>query len=107
MFIAQVTWEAHKERLLRVASRLGLARAHHLPREAAAVSLEWSLAMLLGAIAALTLFLGIGAAIFNIWEDWSFFNSFYFCFVTMTTIGFGDMTPSISGRACVANWFIN
>lgn len=44
------------------------------------------------------LFYTAGASIFIIWEDWSLFNAFYFCFVTMTTIGFGDMTPSISGR---------
>ena len=38
-------------------------------------------------------FFSIGSAIFVFWEDWSFLQSFYFCFITMTTIGFGDVVP--------------
>ena len=62
------------------------------------ISLERNLLMIVGGLAAMILFYTAGASIFIIWEDWSLFNAFYFCFVTMTTIGFGDMTPSISGR---------
>jgi potassium channel subfamily K protein 9 len=31
-----------------------------------------------------------GAAIFTHYENWSYFNSVYYCVVTLTTIGFGD-----------------
>jgi len=32
----------------------------------------------------------IGACVFSKYEDWSFFDSFYYGFITLTTIGFGD-----------------
>ncbi|CAN8015959.1 unnamed protein product [Ixodes persulcatus] len=34
-----------------------------------------------------------GAVLFSIWEDWNYLDGSYFCFVTLSTIGFGDLVP--------------
>ena len=49
-----------------------------------------------GALASLGVFLSCGSYVFTHYEKWSFFEAFYFCFITMTTIGFGDIVPSKS-----------
>ena len=41
----------------------------------------------------LGLYIALGAFIFSKWENWSFTEGFYFCFITLTTIGFGDYVP--------------
>lgn len=34
-----------------------------------------------------------GAILFGEWENWGFLDGSYFCFITLATIGFGDMVP--------------
>ncbi|TGZ53142.1 Potassium channel subfamily K member 18 [Temnothorax longispinosus] len=34
-----------------------------------------------------------GAILFSIWEDWNMLDGSYFCFVSLSTIGFGDIVP--------------
>jgi hypothetical protein len=46
------------------------------------------------AVVLLLLYMMIGAAVFTIWEDWSFFESFYFVYISLSTIGFGDYVPN-------------
>lgn len=38
----------------------------------------------------------LGAAVFAAWEDWSLLDGAYFCFITLSTIGFGDLVPGKS-----------
>lgn len=42
----------------------------------------------------LLLFLFGGALVYSMLEPWSYLQSLYFCFVTLSTVGFGDFLPS-------------
>ncbi|KAL7917897.1 hypothetical protein ACQKWADRAFT_305634 [Trichoderma austrokoningii] len=51
----------------------------------------------------------VGAVIFmqaeKRYQDWTYFQAFYFCFIAYTTIGYGDFTPvSNAGRSFFVFW---
>lgn len=45
------------------------------------------------AIFILVLYIFLGAVVYSVWEGWGFFSAFYFVFISMSTIGFGDFVP--------------
>lgn len=58
------------------------------PRRAA----RWHLVVLLGVV--VTICFVVPAAVFaHLEEDWSFLDAFYFCFISLSTIGLGDYVP--------------
>jgi voltage-gated potassium channel Kch len=49
----------------------------------------------------------VGTVIFRLIEDdWSLMDSLFFCVVTSTTIGYGDLTPSTDASRLVAIVYI-
>ena len=82
-----VMFQSIGERLNKFASVL-ICRAKRYMRckrtEATEMNLMLATGMLSSAI------ITTGAAVFSKYEGWSYFDSFYYCFVTLTTIGFGD-----------------
>ena len=45
------------------------------------------------AIVILIFYILLGALMYSIWEDWNFLEAFYFVFISISTIGFGDVVP--------------
>ena len=47
-------------------------------------------------IVVISTYIGIGAVVFSVWEDWTIMSAAYFSTITLTTIGFGDLVPTRS-----------
>ena len=48
-------------------------------------------------VAAALFILAAGTVVYHYLEDWSWVDSFYFSSVAVTTVGFGDLTPTSDG----------
>lgn len=50
--------------------------------------------------------LATGTVLFRLLEDWSWVDSFYFSVIAITTVGFGDLTPTTDAAKLVAVVYI-
>ncbi|CAD5216805.1 unnamed protein product [Bursaphelenchus okinawaensis] len=48
----------------------------------------------------------LGGLLFHKYEGWPYLEAFYFCFITMATIGFGDYVPSVNMNIAMAMTYI-
>lgn len=46
----------------------------------------------------IALYIYLGALLFSYWEEWDMLTGAYFCFITLSTIGFGDIVPGTDLR---------
>lgn len=53
-----------------------------------------------------TAYLAAGTVLFSLWEEWSSFESFYYCFMTLTSIGLGGYVPRNMPHAVFGGYII-
>ncbi|XP_055380466.1 two pore potassium channel protein sup-9 [Condylostylus longicornis] len=82
-----VMFQSIGERLNKFASVI-IKRAKTYLRCSQTEATEMNLMLATGMLS--SIIITTGAAVFSRYEGWSYFDSFYYCFVTLTTIGFGD-----------------
>ena len=66
-----------------------IGKEEYMPTDEIAIPIILCVLIILG-------FLSFGSVLYHFWEGWDFISAAYFCFITMSTIGFGDMVPSES-----------
>lgn len=63
------------------------------------------LAPILLCFAMMCAYIVLGALVLIRLENWSFLDGIYFCFMSLSTIGFGDMLPGLRKESNLTTWF--
>ncbi|XP_036232739.2 uncharacterized protein [Bactrocera oleae] len=63
------------------------------------------LAPILLCLSMMIIYILIGAAVLYRLEDWPILDGIYFCFMSLSTIGFGDMLPGLRRESTATTWF--
>ena len=58
------------------------------------------------AVVILIIYILLGAFMYTWWEDWNYLESFYFVFISISTIGFGDVLPAHPKFFILSSFFI-
>jgi len=93
-----VMFQSIGERLNKFASVV-IRRAKRYMRCKQTEATEMNLMLATGLLS--SIIITTGAAVFSRYEGWSYFDSFYYCFVTLTTIGFGDYVALQNDQALI------
>ena len=95
--MAMIMFQSMGERMNKVfsivISKWRKFRGHRRPQEVT----EFDLIVASGLTS--TLVVTLGAVLYHSQEGWSFFDAYYYCFITLSTIGFGDYVALQSGGA--------
>lgn len=57
-------------------------------------------------LAAVAFMLAFGTIFYHFTEKWSWLNAYYFCVVTLSTVGYGDYTPHTDAGKLFTTFYI-
>jgi voltage-gated potassium channel len=57
-------------------------------------------------LSAVAFVLGVGTVFYHFTEHWSWLDSYYFCVVTLATVGYGDLVPHTPAGKLFTTFYI-